>query len=264
MLAEKILLIAVLINGMIFFAQFRAGFLSKLAVKKRHLPLGSISEIIGTDYKMGIIGGGNTQAFFENAPKGTLRNNIWENHIKGFGDETLLVNMADGFAKTSEEENYCFLVYQTTGVMTPEYPCSVIDLKEKFARTQDVFAYQKDSPLKEMFDFFLRIKLESGVIRKVTKRHVDVPMVDCARELDRRLDFNTLFGHFSILTGGALLAILSVTVELAFLKCFPDYFKADTSVQQTPKTLEGLRLLIRRLKQEIEEKDTLIRKLKYE
>ena len=253
--------------SIIFFAQFRAGFLSKLAVKRRMLPLSSIQSIEDTSYKMGIRGGGNIQSYFEKASSDTLSGRLWRNHILPYSDDTLLSDIQLGFDKTASEDEFSFLAFRRSGILSPNYPCGIVGLDEVFLRSVYIYAYQKNSPLTEMFDYYLLKLKEIGVVDRIIKKYTDVPEVDCVSEVDRSLDFKTVFGIFSILLSGTCCAFLLTFCEKCCRFTFPQFltkYDEESMLDLNPKTLTSLQNLVRALKLEIEEKDKLIAKLKKE
>ena len=74
----------------VLFASFRAGFLSKVAVKERELALDSLEALPGSGMKAVIVTGGSTRDVFEGAAEGSLLNQIWEKNIRPFGEDTLV------------------------------------------------------------------------------------------------------------------------------------------------------------------------------
>ena len=74
----------------VLFSSFRAGFLSKVAVKERELALDSLEALPGSGMKAVIVTGGSTRDVFEGAAEGSLLNQIWEKNIRPFGEDTLV------------------------------------------------------------------------------------------------------------------------------------------------------------------------------
>ena len=79
-----------LLMSILMFAWFRAGFLSKLTVKDKNLPVNSLEELATSDIKLVIQQGGLSQNYFEGARPSSVRRAIWDNNIAPYPEETLV------------------------------------------------------------------------------------------------------------------------------------------------------------------------------
>lgn len=79
-----------LLMSILMFAWFRAGFLSKLTVKDKNLPVNSLEELASSDIKLVIQQGGLSQTYFEDASPSSIRRAIWEKNIAPYPQETLI------------------------------------------------------------------------------------------------------------------------------------------------------------------------------
>ena len=75
--------------SILLFAWFRAGFLSKMAVRDMRLAINSLPELAQSGMKLIIQKGGSVQNRFEGAPPGSLNRWIWESNILPYAEETL-------------------------------------------------------------------------------------------------------------------------------------------------------------------------------
>ncbi len=65
------------------------GLLSKLAVRTRNLRMHSVRDLLDSDLRVMVPPGGNTFAFFANAPRDTLPGQLWEKNIEPYKETTL-------------------------------------------------------------------------------------------------------------------------------------------------------------------------------
>ena len=69
---------AVLLFGLYILSLFRGAVLSKLAVKKPGLPVNSLEDVLLKDFTLGIFAGTNQEAYFKDAPEGSVPDLIWK------------------------------------------------------------------------------------------------------------------------------------------------------------------------------------------
>jgi len=112
--------------------------------------------------------------------------------------------------------SFAFLHFEVVGKDHRLYPCSVRTLAEKVGRAQTSFAYPKESPLKDLFDFFLLQMMKGGLVDKTLKANVEEkPKSDCVESADPRLGMSTCFAVFFVILAGVLLSVSISVVEFA-------------------------------------------------
>ena len=110
------------------------------------------------------------------------------------------------------ESAYAFSAYQSAGRTSPLYPCDILDVGPSFVPTLEVFAYQKDSPLTEIFNFYLKKLQESGVTNKIIDKHMHRILPTCSVG-DYAIGFKTVLGMYGILWIGICMAGFIFVVE---------------------------------------------------
>ncbi len=154
-------------------------------------------------------------SFLKNALPGTLPHSLWTHNVEPYGEETLgIKDVSTALDMVAHTSGYAYLMHLNSARAHPLYPCSVIELPDqRLSSLHLTFAFQKDSPLTEIFNFFLSQMQRSGVVKRIWNQYYDVVPTDCAADLDRQLDFSSLFGLFLIVILGAAIAILMLFVE---------------------------------------------------
>ena len=90
---------------------------------------------------------------------------------------------------------------------TPEYiACEVIALPENSGLNTESYAFQKDSPYMEIFNYFLQEMKEKGVIKQILEKYKSGPQV-CPDMSGQPLGINNSFTAFLLLLGENLMFI---------------------------------------------------------
>jgi hypothetical protein len=74
------------------------------------------------------------------------------------------------------------------------------------------FVFQKDFALKEIIDHQLLKLMQSGVLKRLAKKHIKSISQDCQTPV-RELSFRATFVSFAILAGGIITAIFILVIE---------------------------------------------------
>ncbi len=61
----------------------------------------------------------------------------------------------EALEQVASNDNYAYLMIRSSGRLNPLYPCSVIDLPQSYSLFHMTMAFQRDSPITEIFNFFL-------------------------------------------------------------------------------------------------------------
>ena len=78
--------------------------------------------------------------------------------------------MADTYSfleRVNSDSTSACLAYESMAVASGLYPCQLSVLPEKLNLNHDTFAFQKDSPLKAVFDYHINKMKENGILDKV-------------------------------------------------------------------------------------------------
>jgi len=82
-----------------------------------------------------------------------------------------------------------------------------------FLGTSSGFAFQKDSPLKEIIDFQLLKFFQTGFMTKLSQKYLKTELEVCEPPV-RELDFKATFFSFAILGCGVVIALIVFTAEI--------------------------------------------------
>ena len=69
--------------------------------------------------------------------------------------------------KVNSDSSFACLAYRDMAITSGLYPCHLAMLPEKLSQNHDTFAFQKDSPLKELFDYHIKRMRENGILDRV-------------------------------------------------------------------------------------------------
>ncbi len=150
------------------------------------------------------------------SPPGTLEHRLWNDNVMPHGETKLGVQShEEGLNFVAAHPGHAYLFFENIIIRQGLYPCSIIDLPGVSTRRIHLsFALQKDSPLTEMFDFFLRRLIISGVVRKTKSKYYDAsPSMSCPGEVESSLSFKALFSIFFLFLLGVALALLAMIIE---------------------------------------------------
>ncbi len=167
--STKTVCFAFCLLSIVMFAYLRAGLLSKLAVRTPNIHLHTLQDIIDNKIKVIIPSGGGIYSSFANAKPSTLRGTLWANNIKPHSKVTLNKDMRGNAAMDYiiNHGDYAFVTLEATGQKHPAYPCSVGELEERISIIDNGFAYQKDWPLKGLFNYYFSKMRADGVVQKM-------------------------------------------------------------------------------------------------
>ena len=94
--------------------------------------------------------------------------------------------------------------------------CQILALPEKYQLQPFGFAFQKDSPYLDIFNFYINNLRESGALTRIFKDVEPAPQ-DCPKMEGTSLGFNNCFGAFLVMIVGVGTGILLLIAE-AFVK----------------------------------------------
>ena len=98
----------------------------------------------------------------------------------------------------------------------PEYKnCLIIDVPQPYDPKVFAYAFTKGSPYLPLFNHYLNMLRESGVISQITERYVSLEAPQCEETSGTALGFDNCFTAFVILMGGILLSFLFFLLEMA-------------------------------------------------
>ena len=206
----KVGMIAILLFGIMIFALYRGGILSKLAVKKAFYPIASFEDILHSDFDLGTVEGTNTQTYFEQGPEGSVRKSVWSSV-----QDNLMGNNDQGILQMLKDEHFAFFMYASSGKASEYYPCHIVDVGEPYMKVNEAIAFQKNSSLREIFDFQLVKMRENGFLSKINQKWQsdNSGMADCHQFSDLDLGYEELMGIFMILCLGMIFSVVLVGLE---------------------------------------------------
>ncbi len=149
------------------------------------------------------------------APPGTLTHRIWTELIEKHGEEAMGTrDMKEAIEFVAENPDHAIILPINVARLNSLYPCSIVELPGITLNKMFVsFAFQKDSPLTEMFDFYLKQMVKSGVVQHTRRAYFERQDVNCASDIDGELTVKSLFSIFFILILGAAIALLLLFME---------------------------------------------------
>ncbi len=145
--------------------------MSKLAIRTRNLHLTDLEDLLDQNIRLILPKGGNIHATFANAPRSTIIGQLWEKNVVPYQTTVSSTQSDKAFDLVAKNHHYAFVRPSVALYTHPHYPCSVTDMGEPLWKVQNTFAYQKDGPLTELFNYHLSRLYANGVIAKMRKRY---------------------------------------------------------------------------------------------
>jgi len=204
------------VSWIILAATYTAYLVSFLSVKKETIPFSTASELgENTEYKLGTLGGAFSYNFvFQNNfsrsnPGFYLRKKIerdWRS------DSSVIHPDINHHINRLLTEKYAFfgasVLYETLAAES----CNVAVMKEKGGRSQDGFAFRKNSAYGKEIDHVMRRILEGNLAVNIKKRFLPVPK-QCSSTFDN-VSLENVCGVFYTLCVGLFLALAALSVEV--------------------------------------------------
>ncbi len=155
--------------SIVMFAYLRAGLLSKLAVRMANTHLHSLDDLMEHNIKLMLPMGGGIYSSFANAKPDTLRGRLWAENIKPYSERTLNKDMRGNKALdyVLNHGDFGYVTLETSGHQHHAYPCGLAELQERISTIDQSFAYQKDWPLKGLFNYYQSQMRSDGVVQKM-------------------------------------------------------------------------------------------------
>ncbi len=98
---------------------------------------------------------------------------LWSKNVLPYKETTLAYSAAasdESMQYILNHDDYAYVTLDTTPKMSPLYPCDIAEMEEVFFRVQNTFGYQKDWPLRDLFNYWLNQIITSGMLSKIRKK----------------------------------------------------------------------------------------------
>ncbi len=117
--------------------------------------------------------GGNIFSSFSTAPTNSMLGSLWRHNIQPYSKTTLRGQMGaePNLRYVAAHEDHAYVTFATSGQTSPLYPCHIRELDERINYVYNAFGLQLDSPLTEMFNFYLNQMRADGIIAKTWERY---------------------------------------------------------------------------------------------
>ncbi len=197
------------------------GVVVNVGAKVKVYQVTSLEDIYNKNIKIMFQTNGGIHKSLRNSNPGSTFRKLWETNILPYGEEKLGVPSADeGFQFVAANPGYAFLHYSGLARRHPLYPCEVTGVPGLSLQTSySAFALQKNSPLREIFNFHLLGQVASGVVKKAKENYWIMAPVDCPVVPEEGLAIQTVIGIFVILMLGTILALATTLMEKYLATC---------------------------------------------
>ena len=221
-ISGKILGCAWWLFSLIMVSSYTANLAAFLTVERMETPISSAAELANSpDVSYGILNGGSTQEYFEQASKTDSVLNLMKTHIEedpGTGPKRL-VNTTDEGIRLVKESNgeYAFLLESSRNEYTAgQKDCDTMRVGRNLDSKGYGIALPKHSPIFDDFNLAVLKLSETGVLRKMQNEWWIERSV-CPKEASgsktSELNLSTVAGLFYILLTGMLMSIFVAMME---------------------------------------------------
>ena len=107
--------------------------------------------------------------------------------------------------------------YQSIAASYKYISCKIIDVPKRYDVKSWSYAFQKDSPYLEIFNYYMKALEEKGTSRQILDKYKSEPQV-CIDKSGSPLGFESCFTAFLILCGGGILGCVLFVIEMVFSK----------------------------------------------
>ena len=114
------------------------------------------------------------------------------------------------------EENPKIAFYTNFGLDKKTYgpyvKCEIIDIPGEYNKRNVAFGFQKGSPYRNLFSYYLKYMEETGVSQQISQKYEPSPQV-CEDKSGKPLGFASSLSGFFIIAGGLIVALAILVIE---------------------------------------------------
>ena len=220
--ACRVAFFTISLMGFILISLYRAMLGASLAITKEHKPIGSINDVLQSEYRIGTMAGTASESYFTKAGE--------ESYLYEISQKKLILRQAEA---TSFEEDefekmfFDFLENQTNILIFfqddypsqhPELICRLSKIDEEYMVVGTGFVFQKQWPFTKLMNHYILQMIEDGRIERLKKRWLPNRILCKPDDLkpSNVLDIFTLCIMLSI---GGIIAAVAFLIELWTSKC---------------------------------------------
>lgn len=172
----RVLTLTMLIFSYVVFSTYNAVLTSFLATREISVPVQTLDDFLKPDVKLALKAGTATYDMFRYAKEGSLFQQIYETKIKPdklatFEGGSISVDTPESNKTLLLNLGYHLILDSNFHAFANKDPCQYIFAPfEKFLIDFSSFGVPKDSPFKNLFNYFLRQQRDSGIWRTYKQR----------------------------------------------------------------------------------------------
>ena len=207
----RIVFITVLVFGCLNHWHWKASIISHLSIILPTTPFDSLAGLLDSPYQITTLGDSYYEKFWLENEDEVIKNIA----DKKFEDKEASLKLTENEAVLQALSGpYALYLFHGVGVNLPEYmDCKLEDVALPITKLNLGFAFPKESPYRDIFNYGLQKMTESGDIDKIKKRHKQ-DNINCeGGGKGRKLGFKNTILVFIILGLGFLLSIICLVVE---------------------------------------------------
>ncbi|TRY63126.1 hypothetical protein TCAL_11659 [Tigriopus californicus] len=224
----KVMFLLVSLAGSLIYWHWEAMLISFLAVKTKALPFNNFLNLMeDTNLKIALLPGTSFADTFRLSPDSLWRT-AWaeriEPHLNTYPtDKESLVELIISDRQFTLFDNYysikTFQAYKT---------CQIVDIPQAYESKVFSYAFAKNSPYFQVFNYYLRVMKESGGLDQIIRRYVTDEQPICS-ETSAALGLENCFTALLILGLGILISLVCFGFERnnARFRSWLKYFHDD-------------------------------------
>ena len=224
-LSTKIAFFVLAFAGFLIFTLYRSGLAAFIVAEKDNPPIGSLKELLDSDYNLAVMEGSALTTMFCNAPRQSDEYQLYKNGkiVWYTGAPELPGGYIDSMVDKSSPASQTILVdlYEIIK-LNEHYPCTLSEIKTiKRKPVPSTIMFQKNWPFEDFFNYHLLRMKESGLLELLHQRNTNEPNTYCFNEriinrvvkAPRSMDVAKTFSLYVVFLIGLGLSIIFFLLE---------------------------------------------------
>ncbi|XP_076031725.1 putative glutamate receptor isoform X2 [Oratosquilla oratoria] len=234
-LPKRIMFWTAYMTGVILVASYSATLVSFLTVGKTEVPFDSVDTLIQHDkYRLGILKGSVLQEIFES----DQFRYVWDKAIAPHSD-TVAMSYGELRERTLKDSNFVFVGTYEIQRLDFTGACIFQAAKQHIAYNDGALGWRKGSPYVHIFDYYLGVMREAGMLKKLKDYYYNRPYM-CPNRPYMALNIQQVFTAFLVLLIGMCAGILFLMAEKFIQILWAIHGQNDKTT--VPKTWKSQRL----------------------
>ena len=210
----KLAFLSLTVFGLLTYYYWEAMLISYLSTRFIVMPFNTVPELItNTDFKITVFSGSSTMDSFSQS-NDFYWQQAWKTRIKPYIKEEFKDFTADDFVRYIIDNDNVAYIDNYLGIRTFDAyeKCEIKAIKAKYNIKNIAFGFQKDSPLVDLFNYYLTEMRETGALDQIMKKYESGPQV-CQDYSGKPLGFGNVSSAFAIILFALLLVVAMFLVE---------------------------------------------------